>query len=116
MGQDIIDKLFMWGCDTDTALERVLGDEKIYLKFLRDYCKDDDLYKLRDFILADNSEEGFPLAHTLKGVYGNLGLTPLYDNMCEIAELLRNGKKPGVEEKMEKLLEIKKEYNEIVGI
>ena len=28
-------------------------------------------------------------AHALKGVLGNLSLTPLYEKVCEITELLR---------------------------
>ena len=31
----------------------------------------------------------FEAAHTLKGVTGNMGLTPLYDAVCTIVEPLR---------------------------
>ncbi|MBR5658308.1 MAG: Hpt domain-containing protein, partial [Lachnospiraceae bacterium] len=31
----------------------------------------------------------FEAAHALKGVLGNLSLTPLYEIVCEITELLR---------------------------
>ena len=33
---------------------------------------------------------GFEIAHTLRGVLGNLALTPLYEIMNEITELLRD--------------------------
>ena len=33
----------------------------------------------------------FEAAHTLKGVTGNMGLTPLYDAVCTIVEPLRTG-------------------------
>ncbi|MBR2100374.1 MAG: Hpt domain-containing protein [Eubacterium sp.] len=32
----------------------------------------------------NNLDEGFEIAHSLKGVLGNLSLTPLYDIMVEI--------------------------------
>lgn len=39
--------------------------------------------KARDYTAA------FEAAHTLKGVVGNMGLTPLYQAVCEIVEPLR---------------------------
>ena len=47
----------------------------------------------------------FQAAHTLKGVSGNLGLTPLYEVVCDIVEPLRHGEKrsdyPAMLEKIE---------------
>ena len=47
----------------------------------------------------------FQAAHTLKGVSGNLGLTPLYEAVCDIVEPLRHGEKrsdyPAMLEKIE---------------
>ena len=41
--------------------------------------------------MKKNYKEAFEAAHSLKGVLGNLSLTPLYDKVCEITELLRAG-------------------------
>ena len=38
----------------------------------------------------------FEAAHTLKGVTGNMGLTPLYDAVCTIVEPLRTGRTGGL--------------------
>lgn len=114
MNTDVINRLFMWGCDTDAALERVLGDENLYLKFILQYCGNEDIDKLDEFILNKDAEGGFTLAHTLKGVYGNLGLTPVYDIICEIVEMLRNGMKEGVEDKMLELHDAKAELDEMM--
>ena len=45
--------------------------------------------KLREALAADNLDEAFEAAHALKGVLGNLALTPIYDKVVEITELLR---------------------------
>lgn len=111
----VINRLFMWGCDTDSALERVLGDEGLYLKFILKYCGNEDIDKLDALILNKNVEEGFTLAHTMKGVYGNLGLTPIYDIVCDIVEKLRNGMEDGVEDKMLELHDAKAELDEIMS-
>lgn len=115
MNTDVINRLFMWGCDTDSALERVLGDEDMYLDFIQKYCKNEDIDKLDEYILNKSDTDGFTLAHTLKGVYGNLGLIPVYDVICEIVEMLRNGMKEGVEDKMLELHDAKAELDEIMS-
>lgn len=115
MNTDVINRLFMWGCDTDAALERVLGDEELYLKFILQYCGNEDIDKLDNYILNKDAEGGFTLAHTLKGVYGNLGLTPVFDIICEIVEMLRNGMQEGVEDKMLELHDAKAELDEIMS-
>ena len=38
---------------------------------------------------SGNLEAAFDAAHTLKGVVGNMGLTPLYKAVCDIVQPLR---------------------------
>ena len=45
--------------------------------------------KLADAIRADNLDAAFEHAHALKGVLGNLSLTPIYNPVCEMTERLR---------------------------
>lgn len=56
--------------------------------------------------------EAFEAAHTLKGVAGNMGLTPIYDVICTMVETLRNHDYAHVaglyEEIMENLEQLKK--------
>ena len=40
-------------------------------------------------VAAGDLKTAFESAHALKGVLGNLSLTPLYDKVSEITELLR---------------------------
>lgn len=44
---------------------------------------------LDDAITREDYNQAFDQAHALKGVAGNLGLTPLYKTLCEIVEPLR---------------------------
>lgn len=44
-------------------------------------------------------------AHTLKGVPGNLGLTPMYELTCRAAEVLRVGSFAGVPQDYRQLME-----------
>lgn len=115
VSSDIVNRLYMWGCDTDEAVERVLGNEDMYVSLINEYCTDEDIEKLDNLILNKEEEDAFALAHTMKGVYGNLGLTPIYDVICEVVELLRDGMKEGIQDKMLELHDAKEELDEIMS-
>ena len=67
-----------WGCSTDSALDRMLGDEDLYLEFLTEFTKDPSFDMLSDALCETKNREAFEHAHMLKGVAANLGLDPLY--------------------------------------
>ena len=50
---------------------------------------DPNFEKLYDAIEAGDLSAAFEAAHALKGMTGNLALTPLYEPLCRITELLR---------------------------
>ena len=45
--------------------------------------------RLQEALGAGNLDDAFEAAHALKGMLGNLSLTPMYEKSCEITELLR---------------------------
>ena len=55
------------------------------------FFKDDNMEKLNDALNTGNIAGAYEAAHTLKGVAGNLGLTPLYEAVSDIVEPLRRG-------------------------
>ena len=80
-----------YGADYETTLERFMGNEQLYLKILNMLFKDENLHKLGEAIGSGDMTSAFEAAHTLKGVAGNLGLTPLYNAVCVLVEPLRAG-------------------------
>ncbi len=84
-----LDVLKSLGVDTDKGLAMCMGNEALYLKLVNSVPTEkrfDDLAKAID---EGNLDAAFDAAHALKGVLGNLSLTPLYDKIAEITELLR---------------------------
>jgi HPt (histidine-containing phosphotransfer) domain-containing protein len=75
----------------------MLNKEEMYKKFLRKFREDQNIFLLRDVIEGNDSfnaeqcEQIFHYAHTVKGVAGNLGLTDVYNESSEISEATRNG-------------------------
>ena len=86
-----IEKLREYGADVDEGLTRCLGNEAFYLQLCGMMLKDDNLQKLEEALAANDLDKAFEAAHALKGVAGNLSLTPIYEPASEITELLRAG-------------------------
>jgi len=81
-----------YGADYQVTMSRFLGNEEMYLRFLHMLFQDDNLQKLGQALERGDLTAAFEAAHTLKGVTGNLGLTPLYEAVCVIVEPLRDRK------------------------
>ena len=78
-----------YGCDYAGIVQRFMGNEAMYRRLLEMFFKDDSMEKLQNALCSGDLTEAFESAHTLKGVTGNLGLTPLYNAVCAIVEPLR---------------------------
>ena len=85
-----IDALREMGVKPEEGLNRCMNNEEFYLKLVKMVPGDAGFAKLREAIAAGDLEAGFEAAHALKGVLGNLSLTPMYDSVVEITELLRS--------------------------
>ncbi len=87
-----IEELRNWGCDIDGAFERFLNDENLYDECLMMFVEDENIEALKEHINDENQKVPFSIVHTLKGVTGNLGLTPLYESLVILCESLRHNK------------------------
>jgi HPt (histidine-containing phosphotransfer) domain-containing protein len=108
-----VEKLNEFGADTNEALERCMNNEQFYLMLVEKALKDDSLERL-DLALKDgNLDEGFEIAHSLKGVLLNLSLTPLYEVIVEITELLRSRTQTDYSPYMKKAFSLKNKLIEL---
>ena len=85
-----IDKLKEFGANTEEGLARCMGNEALYLRLVSTVADQPDFDRLEECIAEHDLKSAFEAAHAMKGVLGNLSLTPLYEKVCEITELLRN--------------------------
>lgn len=77
------------GTDVETVLKRFMGNEAMYIKFIKKFLDDKSYNDLLENITKRDYEEAFKSAHTLKGVTANLGIEPLREAASQITELLR---------------------------
>lgn len=84
-----LDALRACGANTAEGLGRCMNNEAFYLRLVNMALDDASFQKLSDAVAAGDKRAGFEAAHSLKGVLGNLALTPIYAPVAEMTELLR---------------------------
>ncbi|WP_051208888.1 Hpt domain-containing protein [Butyrivibrio sp. WCD3002] len=84
-----IDSLRAFGANVDEGLERCMGMEDFYMEMIELGISDERFDTLGTFLQEKNLDEAFEAVHALKGVIGNLSLTPLYETINVITEHLR---------------------------
>lgn len=87
----IFEELELWGCDIDGAMGRFLDDKELYLTCLDTVITDKAFGTLGVALAEKNVSGAFDSAHTLKGVFANMGLTPMFRIVECIVEPLREG-------------------------
>ncbi|MBQ2146937.1 MAG: Hpt domain-containing protein, partial [Firmicutes bacterium] len=84
-----IEKLKEFGADTEAGLTRCMNNEEFYFRLIGMAAKDPNFEKLEIALAMEEPDDAFEAAHALKGVLGNLSLTPLLEPVAEMTELLR---------------------------
>ena len=84
-----IDKLKELGVNTKEGLARCMNNEKFYIKMVTIGIKDKHFDMLEKAIEEKNIAEAFESAHALKGIIGNLAITPIYNPLNRMTEMLR---------------------------
>lgn len=87
-----IEKLNEFGVDTKEGLTRCMNNQKFYFRMISMGLSNDSFEKLEKALAENNLDEAFEAAHALKGVLGNLALTPIYKPLSEMTEMLREKK------------------------
>ena len=103
-----IDKLRGYGADVDKGLALCMNNEDFYLRMVSMVQEEASFGELEKAIKNNDLESAFKAAHALKGVTGNLSLTPLYEKVVEITELLRTNTQMDYSDLLEGILNEKK--------
>ncbi len=85
-----LESLREYGANVGDGLNRCLNNETFYLNMVRKAVASLDPSGLRAAAEAGDLDKAFDICHNMKGVTGNLSLTPLYLPVCEMTELLRS--------------------------
>lgn len=87
-----IENLKAFGANVTEGVSRCLNDESFYIDLVKSVIPDTRLDELEQYIAGKDLDKAFEVAHALKGMYGNISITPIYEPVCEMTELLRERK------------------------
>ncbi|MCM1159858.1 MAG: hypothetical protein NC412_01425 [Roseburia sp.] len=103
----LLEELKDLGVDVEEGLERVMDDQPLYETMLGMFIEkvETNPIKMEDFA-ADNLETLTGRVHMLKGLTGNLAMTPLFTEYMQMLELLRTGRPKEAGKEYEQILPI----------
>ena len=84
-----VDTLKELGVDTAEGLNRCMNMEAFYFKMIKMGLANEHFDLLDEKLKQNDTDSAFESAHALKGVVGNLAITPLYKPLADITERLR---------------------------
>ena len=108
-----VEKLKEFGANTAEGVARCVNNEDFYLRMVGKAMSDANYVKLEEAVHAGDKDAAFEAAHALKGVLGNLSLTPILEPVTEITELLRSRADADYEEILSRILTKKSELDSL---
>lgn len=94
----MLEKLAGLGADVKDGLNRFMENESLYVRCLQKFPPQAEQCTLRGDLERKDYAAAVQSAHTMKGLTGNLSITPLYTRYAEIVARLRAGETEGIEE------------------
>ena len=86
-----LDALKAYGANVDEGMSRCMNNEQFYFRLIGMGLADPSFDRLEAALDSGDVKAAFEAAHALKGVLGNLALTPMYTPASKLTELLRTG-------------------------
>ncbi len=103
------------GVNVAEGIDRVVGDESLYEMMLGMFVDTvNESHIAPDDFDKNDRDELIRHVHILKGMTGNLSLTPLYEGYMEMLGLLRSEKPAEAKAVMEKILPIQQKIIECI--
>lgn len=85
-----IESLKAFGANTEEGVARCVNNEAFYIRMVGKAVVDPNFDKLSTSVASGDLDAAFEAAHALKGILGNLSLTPVLEPVKTITELLRS--------------------------
>lgn len=111
---DLLSELERLGVNTREGLERFSGNESLYARMIGKLPASVNGLEVMESIEAEDIEAAERKAHTIKGVTGNLSITPLYNAYTQIVNELRTGNTAEAKEILENILPVQQKILECI--
>lgn len=101
------------GVDTAETLRRFSGNEALLERFIRQFPHEETFALLADAMRDSRWEEAGRLAHTLKGIAGNLGFQRLQERCAALVAVVRESRPEDAPAAFEA---VSVEYGQLIGL
>ena len=108
-----IQKLKEYGANVEEGIHRCADQEGFYLQLVERSLEGDKFEQFAKAIEENDLDKAFELIHNIKGVLGNLSLTPIYETAVELTEYLRVRTQMDYTELVNKLTSQKEELDKL---
>ncbi len=105
----MIEKLKALGVNTDEGIKRFMGNTALYERMMAKLPANVRAQNVMKHFENGDMQAALESTHTLKGVTGNLSVTPLYNAYTEAVRLLREDKPEEARAVVESILPIEQE-------
>ena len=105
-----LEELRAFGADVETGLSRCMGKEDLYRRLISMGLGDAKFEELGAVLEAGDLSKAFEICHALKGVIGNLAITPLYEILSTMTEKLRAKEQTDYKAMYSDILKIRSKY------
>lgn len=112
---ELLDKLEDMGAEVDDSLDRFMGDQDMYIQYLRKLSDNKNIIELRNAINAGDCDKAEKEIHSLKGVALNLGLLPLVDTCMDMLLDFRAGNNESAMAQIETVENCFREWTEAIN-
>lgn len=90
--------LMLRNTDIQGAIQRLGGDEQLYISCLMAFVEDPTMNQLNDAIMKKSWDDAFTAAHALKGLAGNMGFVPFMHSLGQLVIIIRGGRTQNIKE------------------
>lgn len=97
------------GVDVEDALQRFMGNENLFNRMVKKLPAAVKDLQVIQYFESEDYETALNNAHTLKGVMGNLSMTPLFNAYNETVNLLRENRPDEAKKKVEEILPVQEQ-------
>lgn len=113
MDKELKERLVECGFEVDSTLQRFMGNETLYFKFLKKLPADKNYEAFVEAIEKEDCEAAFRSGHTLKGVMSNLGVDGALQVLIPMVEKLRANETEGLQGE---LVEFKERFEKALAL
>lgn len=111
----LLDDLKELDVNTDEGLGRFMNNAGLYEKMLKKFNATVADLEVMSYFESGDLDKALANAHTIKGVTGNLSLTPLYNAYTDIVAQIRGNNPEAAKERLAEILPIQEKIMECIA-